>query len=137
MINLPREKVVRLFDNPDNLSKWMDGLQVFDHISGKQGQPGAKSRLVFDHRGRRLEMIETILSRNLPEEFSGTYETKGVFNKVVNYFYEAGPERTRWVAQNDFQFSGLMNLMALFMRSAFPKQTQKHMENFKLFAEKS
>jgi len=135
IINLPREKVVRLFDNPGNLKKWMEGLQNFDHISGREGYPGAKSRMVFHNDGRRLELIETIVSRNLPEELIGTYETKGIFNKVANYFYEDGPQRTRWVSENEFQFSGLMNLMILFMRSAFPKQTQRHMENFKTFAE--
>jgi hypothetical protein len=136
-INLPREKVIHLFDNPENLDKWMEGLQSVDHISGRQGYPGAKSRMVFNNEGRRLELIETILSRNLPEEFSGFYETKGIINKVANYFYEEGPERTRWVAENEFQFSGLMNLMSIFIRSAFPKQTQRHMENFKNFAENS
>jgi hypothetical protein len=135
IINLPRDKVIELFDNPENLTKWMEGLQTFDHISGDQGKPGAISRLMFDHKGRRLEMIETILSRNLPEEFTGTYQTKGVINKVVNHFYADGPTRTRWVAKNEFQFSGLMNLMAIFMRSAFPKQSQHHMEKFKAFAE--
>ena len=137
IINQPREKVIDLFDNPANHAKWMEGLQSFDHLSGRQGFPGAKSRLLFNHDGRRLELIETILIRNLPEEFSGTYETKGIINKVINYFYEDGPQRTRWVSENNFQFSGLMNLMSIFIRSAFPKQTHAQMENFKSFAENS
>lgn len=35
---------------------------------------------MFDKNGHKIEMIETITVRNLPAEFSGTYEIKGVFN---------------------------------------------------------
>ena len=46
-INKPVEKVIELFDNSDNLGKWMEGLHSFEHISGNPGQVGAKSRLKF------------------------------------------------------------------------------------------
>ena len=85
-INKPLGEVVELFDNPENLKHWMKGLQSFEHLSGTPGQPGAKSKLVFQTGSRRLEMIETVTSRNLPKEFSGTYEAGGVFNIVSNYF---------------------------------------------------
>jgi len=134
IINMPREKVIETFDNTDNLMKWMKGLQSFNHISGEPGHPGAKSRLVFDQNGRRLEMIETIDSRNLPDEFAGTYITHGLVNKVTHRFYEDGAEKTKWISENEFQFSGLMKLMIFFTRHAFPKQTQIYMENFKKFA---
>lgn len=134
-INLPRQRVTALFDDPDNLKKWQPGLQTFEPVSGEPGQPGAKSRLVYHQGGRTIEMIETVTARNLPDEFSGAYEAKGVFNRITNRFYEDGPDKTRWVAQNEFDFSGVMRLFAFFMRGAFPKQTQKDMNRFKAFAE--
>ncbi len=137
LINLPREKVIKLFDDAGNLKKWMEGLESFEHLSGEPGQPGAESQLTFDHKGHRLEMIETIRERNLPELYAGTYTTRGVINEVINHFYEDGTDRTRWVSENEFQFNGLMKLMVFFMRNAFPKQTKFHMENFKKFAEKA
>lgn len=135
VINLPRARVIELFDDPDNLSKWQPGLQSFEHISGELGQTGAQSRLVYDENGRTIEMIETISTRNLPDEFSATYEAKGVHNWVSNHFYEIEPDKTRWVMETEFKFSGMMRVMALFMRGAFPKQTRKMMDNFKQFAE--
>lgn len=134
-INLPRQRVIEIFDNPDNLSKWQSGLKSFEHFEGELGQPGAKSRLLYDEGGRKIEMVETILARNLPDEFSGTYEAKGVMNWVYNYFYEIGENQTRWVLDTEFKFSGLMVLMGIFMRGAFPKQTMKQMQEFKKFAE--
>ena len=63
-INLPRSKVIELFDNPDNMSKWQPELQSFEHISGEPGEPGAKSRLKYKMGKREVEMIETITARN-------------------------------------------------------------------------
>lgn len=85
-IDRPVDKVVELFDNPDNMDKWMQGLESFERISGKPGQVGAKSLLKFKMGKRKIEMIETITVSNLPEEFSGTYEAKGVYNIVKNRF---------------------------------------------------
>ena len=136
VIDLPRDRVIELFDNPDNLPKWQEGLQSFEHVSGEPGQPGAKSRLVYDHRGRHIEMIETITERNLPGEFSGTYETDGVWNGMKNWFVEDAPDRTRWIAESEFRCSGLkMKLMTIFLRPLFTSTTMKSLRDFKAFAE--
>lgn len=133
-INLPRERVIELFDDPTNLVKWQPGLKSFEAVSGTPGQPGAKSKLVYDMNGRVVEMIETITSRNLPNEFSGTYEAKGVWNVMQNFFYDEG-QTTRWVTETEFKFSGFMALIGLLMPGSFTKETLKSMEQFKAFAE--
>lgn len=135
-INLPRERVIELFDNPDNLKEWQPGLISFEHLSGEPGHPGARSRLVYQMGKRRIEMIETITERNLPERFSGTYETKGAYNEMVNEFSELGPDRTRWVSHVRFELSGLMKIMGWLMPSTFRKQSQSFMVMFREFAEK-
>lgn len=134
-INLPRERVIELFDSFENLKEWQEGLVSYEPISGEPGQPGAKTRLLYDMGRRRMEMIETIITRNLPDEFSGTYDASGVHNIVRNYFYDEG-DTTRWVLDTEFQFRGFMRVMAFFMPSGnFRKQTGKTMEAFKRFAE--
>ncbi len=133
-LDLPRDRVVELFDSVENLYKWQPSLQSFDHLSGDPGHPGAKSKLVYLEGKRRIEMIETITRRNLPDEFSGTYEAKGVKNIMINRFVDESG-KTRWITEQEFQFSGLMKLIAPFMRGAFPKQTQKFLNQFKDFAE--
>lgn len=135
-INLPVNRVVELFDDPKNLKEWMPGLQSFEHVSGTPGQPGAKSRLKFKMGNRDMEMVETITRRNLPEEFAGTYETKGVYNIVSNKFIPVGSNKTKYVTDNEFQFNGFMKLMGWLMPGMFKKQSQKYLEQFKTFAEK-
>lgn len=134
-INRPRQKVVELFDNPELMPKWQKGFVSMQHVSGEVGQPGAKSNLVYDMNGRKIEMVETIITRNLPDEFSATYDARGVHNVVVNRFYEDGPDKTRWVMENEFNFSGFMALIGLLMPGSFRKQTLEDINRFKTFAE--
>ena len=134
-INLPIDRVITLFDNPDNMKHWQPGLQSFEHISGTPGQVGAKSRLRYKMGNREIEMIETILKRDLPHSFDGTYEAKGVYNVISNKFIPLGPNKTKWVTETEFKFSGFMKLMGWLMPGAFKKQSQQYLDKFKAFAE--
>ena len=135
IINLPRARVIELFDSFDNLKQWQEGLISYEHISGEPGQPGATTRLLYDMGRRRMEMIETIIERNLPDEFSATYDASGVHNIVRNIFYDED-EQTRWVLDSDFQFRSYMRIVSLFIpNSSFRNQTRSSMESFKRFAE--
>lgn len=134
-INKPLDEVVQLFDEADNLDKWMEGLQSMELLSGTPGQPGAKSKLKFKMGKREIEMIETVIVRNLPDEFTCTYEAKGVFNIVKNRFVKVSETKTRYITEQEFQFRGFMYLIGFLMPGAFRKQSMKYLEDFKTFAE--
>ncbi len=134
-IDCPREEVVRLLDDTDNMPKWQPGLLRWEHLRGEPGQAGAQMKLYYEMGNRKLEMIETILKRDLPETLNAAYEASGVTNIQHNRFEPIDDQRTRWISVNEFKFKGLMRVMGLFMRSAFPKQTRRIMESFKAFAE--
>ncbi len=134
-LDLPRDRVIELFDSSENLYKWQEGLQSFDHASGEPGQPGAISNLVFQIGKRRIEMTETITERNLPDEFNGTYDCKGCHNIVKNRFIELGSDKTKWESENVFRFSGIMRFIAPLMKGVFRKQSMKYLRAFKAFAE--
>ncbi len=135
VINKPVEQVVELFDNPDNMDKWMEGLQSSETISGRAGQPGAKSKLRFKMGKRDIEMIETVTVRNLPEEYSTTYEADGVFNIVKNRFIAMPDGKTKFVNEQEFQFKGFMKIIGFLMPGAFKKQSRKYLNDFKNFVE--
>ena len=59
IINLPRKRVLELFNSTENLYKWQPGLVSFDHISGTAGEVGAKSKMLHKMGSREIEMIET------------------------------------------------------------------------------
>lgn len=136
-IDLPRERVLELFLDPESLPKWQPDLVSFEPIGGEPRQVGAKSRQVHRMGGREVEMIETITVRNHPNEFSATYEADNVWNLVENRFAEAGERKTRWTVNSDFRCSGLVGMMAFFLPGMFKRQTLLFMNRFKEFAEKS
>lgn len=137
VIDLPRDKMIALFDDVDNLPKWQRGLKSFEPLEGSPGMPGAKSRLTYQMGKREMVMIETITKRELPDAFDGTYEIEGVHNIVENRFSELGPDRTLWESHNIFQFASLpMKLMGWLMPGMFRRQSQKYAEDFKAFAER-
>ncbi len=134
-IQKPRDAVLELFDNPSNMKKWQPSLLEYRHLSGEQGQPGAKSEQVHKLGKRDVTMIETITKRNLPDELSATYEVKNCFNSVHNTFEELSATSTKWIVRTEFTFQGYMKIMAFLMPGAFKKETRKHMESFKNFVE--
>jgi hypothetical protein len=137
IIDLPRARVIELFDDPANLPKWQRGLESFEHVSGEAGKPGAKSKLVYQMGKRRMEMIETITRRDLPDAFDGTYDVDGVHNIVENRFIEQGPDQTLWESRNVFEMQGfMMKAMGFLMPGMFKKQSLKYAEDFKAFAER-
>lgn len=137
IINLPRTRVIELFDSTENMYKWQKGLKNFRVISGEPGEEGCRSEMVYEGRKGDLEMIETITKRNLPDEFHGIYQARGVYNEMYNYFSETDSGNTVWQTVSVFRFRGLMALMSPFMKAAFTNNTLLNMERFKSFAEKS
>ncbi len=135
-VDLPLKRTVELFDNPDNMKYWMPGLLSFETYEGKAGKPGAKSKLRFKMGKREMEMIETIEESNFPENFVGTYEAPGVWNRQVNRFEAIDENTTRYISESEFKFQTLsMKIFGWLMPGAFKKQSQKYLEHFKDFAE--
>jgi uncharacterized membrane protein len=136
-INKPIDEVVRLYDNVDNMKKWMEGFQDIEPIEGTPGMPGARSKLTFETGKRKIKMVETIQSKNLPEEMTCIYEAKGVYNIVISRFEKISDNETKCINEQEFRFTGLMKLFGLLMPGAFRKQSMKYLQAFKAFAEES
>jgi len=137
-INLPIKKVIELWENPDNMKEWQDGFVSLDHLSGKAGEIGAKSKISYKTGKREMELTETILAYNLPDEMSARYEHTHMVNTMTNRFESLSENQTRWQANIEYtQFNGIMpKLMAMLLPGMFKKQTQKWLNQFKTFAEK-
>ena len=137
VINRNIDDVIRLFDDPKLMMHWMEGLQSFEHVSGTPGQPGAKSKLIWQMGKRKMEMMEEVLVRNLPYEFTGMYTGMGKTKNIVrNKFESLGPNKTRYITEQEFIFAGPMKFFAPLMKGMFKKQSKKYMDSFVKFAEK-
>ena len=135
LIDLPREEVIKKMEDPSNYKHWQRGFISYKHLTGLQGKEGSRARIKFNMNGREVVMIETIIKINSPKKFYATYETKGVFNIQKNHFEKVAENRTRWITDSEFQFSGFMKLIGLFKPRIFKKQARQMMQDFKDFAE--
>lgn len=138
IIKKPRNEVVKLLDNPDNLKEWQPGFVSMKPMAGEHGKVGSKTKLNYKMGNRDVEMIETITERNLPDSLSFTFDAGPVLNIQHNRFEAVDEFTTKWVSENEFQFGNFgMKLMGWLMPGAFKKQSQLYLDKFKEFAEKN
>lgn len=136
-IDLPRQRVVELLDNPENMKHWQDGLISYEFIEGEPGKVGSKMKMRYSNGKREFDLIETITISDFPREFAGTYEATMMKNTMSNLFFERGENRTTWEAHIHYTwFKGFMiKLFVWLSPGTFKKQTQKWLDQFKAFAE--
>jgi len=134
IINIPRDKMLVLFEDMEFMKEWQDGFVSLTHLEGNKGEVGGKSLLKYNSRGKTSEIVETILEKDLPNTFNFLYEAKGVENISKNTFVDLG-DKTRWEAEHEFMFTGIMKIMSKLFKGAFVSQTTKDMNSFKLHAE--
>ena len=135
-MDVSREKVGKLFGDPDNLAKWQPGFQSIEPMDVDPEIPHKRYRLNYVNGKRKIVMIESVEVDALPDEYTAKYEAPGMEMRVKNRFEELGPEKTRWITDNEAQTSGfLMRLVGFLMPGCFKKESYKYMVNFKAFAE--
>ena len=136
-INKPINEVVDLFDDTENLKYWQDGFLSTELISGKQGTVGARSKIRIRAGKSIIVLNETILVKNLPAEMTALYEHQQMDNTICNRFTSTENNGTLWTAEINYtRLKGLFpRVMAALFPGMFKKQTQKWLDNFKLFAE--
>ncbi|MGH1433222.1 MAG: SRPBCC family protein [Lewinella sp.] len=135
-INAPLEKVVSLWSNEKYFKEWQDGFESIKLLTGTPETQGATSRIILDGQ-QRIELIETILLANLPEEKIARYEHIHMTNTQASRFEALANSRTRYTSEVEYiKFNGLMiKLMAKLFPSKFKAQSQKWMDQFKAFVE--
>ncbi len=135
-IKSSRVEVWKLFDNPENISKWQPTLLSFDPVSGVPGQPGAIAKLTFEENGRQFVLIEKVTYRDEPKRLDVVYENNFADNTVKNTFLEQGSDKTLWVVETEFKFKTLiMRILGPWMKKNFVARTQRAMERFRELAE--
>lgn len=135
-INGSIEKVVALWEDENNFKEWQDGFESIELLEGVADAVGAKSKIIFQGKNR-MELIETIISNDLPEEKVALYEHIHMTNTQATRFESLGKNKTLYISEVHYtKFSGFMiKMIAKLFPSKFKGQSQKWMNQFKIFAE--
>ncbi len=134
-INMSRDRFLEILEDPEGMKNWQPGLLSYEFLDEDRKSPGARMRLIYDMNGKRLEMIETLQERSLPDTMTFTYEAKGVWNRTVNRFELIEPDRVRWTQFNEFRCRGLMAVICFLLPGSFRRETARSLERFKTYAE--
>ena len=135
-INAPLEKVAALWSDESHFKEWQDGFESITHLEGTPNTEGAKAKIVFDDK-QRIELIETILTNNLPEKKVALYEHIHMTNTQTTRFKSLDDQTTIYTSEVEYtQFNGLMiKIIAKLFPGKFKGQSQKWMDQFKIFVE--
>ena len=136
-INAPIDKVVSLWKNEDNFKDWQDDFESIEHLEGTPNTKGTKSKIVFNGKPR-IELLETIISMDLPNEKLALYEHIHMTNTQSSRFKAIDENKTLYTSEVEYvKFNGFMiKLIAKLFPGKFKGQSQKWMEQFKVFVEK-
>ena len=137
IVDLPLEKTAELWNNEAHFSHWQDGFQSIELLSGTANTKGAKSRILLEGK-QKMELIETIISVDLPHKKVAMYEHIHMTNTQTTRFTAIDSTKTEFTSIVEYtKFNGFMiKVMAKLFPSMFKKQSQKWMNQFKEFAEK-
>ena len=133
----PRERVIELFLDPQNLAVWQPGFVSIEQIGdGGPRQVGTKSRQIHKMGRREVEVIETITAHDYPDTFSAVYESQGIWHHIENRFIDVNGQKTKWILDTDFKCTSIvLRLMTAILPGLFKKQMRSFMNSFKEFAE--
>lgn len=137
-IEAPQQIVVDFFTNTENFPKWQIGFISHEIISGKYLEKGTKSRINFKNRNNSIELTETIIINNLPNELTALYEHKHMTNTTLSRFVKLDENRTRLEYKVEMlKINGFIpKIMIWLFPGMMSKQTQRWLENFKSLIEK-
>ena len=133
-INASLKAVTDLYSNHDLLPKWQGGLIRVETLPLKNGLPNYS--LTYQTGRRKFKITETIIRNELPRHYDVQYKLKGLIQIMKNSFSATDGNSTKWNSEVEFQFRGLMSLIARFMKTGFEQQTLAVMQSFKRFVEK-
>ena len=85
--------------------------------------------------GQSIKMTETILKKNLPDEWHGKYTSKGIESIQKNYFEELNENQTKWSCYSEFKFSGFMKLISKLAPDIFKNRSKQVQQDFKAYIE--
>lgn len=134
-IEKPIKHVVALFSDPSNTIKWLEGLKSTTLISGNLGEPGSKSKVIFETPAGRMQLMETIISKNLPDEYVIRYEGDGYVGYTKHQFIKVDKTLTKFISSQDVELQGALKFVGGLISGTIKKQLERSTVCFKNFAE--
>lgn len=138
-INVPINRFTDLYVDKNNYEAWKKDFIRYEPVSGLPEEVGAITKLIF----KRVTLMETITSKNLPSEISEKYEHKrgdktALFHKTSNRFSEQRENKT--LLETEMVITKVIGffprIIMTLMAGAGKKYALDQLKKFKAFAER-
>ncbi len=134
IIKKPLSEFIEKMENLENMKHWQKGFDRYETIEGTPGEKGTKMKMYYSKP--KMELVETIIKREMPHEFHASYDTNGMQMINHNYFTATDDGHTKWVSETEavttnFFYKALMFLVP----GMFKKNSVKLMKALKAFVE--
>jgi len=134
-IGVPVHRAAELFGNADNTPKWMNGLRSVELLNGELGEPGSRSKVVVVNGFTTLKMVETVLEKDLPEQYVLTYESDTFNSRSTNRFFHVDERTSRFVMEQHIEFKGALKMAGFLAKNGIKGHMMKNAQSFRRFAE--
>ena len=132
IIHKPVNEVWEYFTDPQNLKKWMGGLESVQPIKGEPGEEGSVSKHIVKERGQTIEMEVTIIDKNPPEKLSLELNHKDFKVKVVNLLEPVNDNSTTFITAADVKIKSFAyKLMVPVIKNELQKKQDEDLKRLK------
>lgn len=134
-ISAPIEKVWQSSMNPEYVTQWLTNCEGIEHLSGRPGTVGSKSKLTFWERGKKVEMQEEIVKVKVNKEFALKIVDPWVlsYNKL-SFRYEDGVTVVNQQAKCHPK-TIFMKMLMPFIKRSLQKRINNDLANLKKLLE--
>ena len=134
-IDRPLKDVYAAFANPENMPRWLHGLQRTEQIKGKPGQVGSQMRMIYLERGKTVELIETITAHEPMKYMKGVLTGPGIESAIHMEYVDRG-DKTTVISRSEWQSKGIMMaIMKPFIKNQVRKRQGGDLQRFKKLME--
>lgn len=132
IIERPIAHTWKVFTDPDNTGKWLEGFKSIETIEGEPMTVGSKFRIVFLQDGEEFEMLETMTAIDENERFAFDLETEVHTGSVDIRFSELDSMQTEITAVTVSEGKNLfMKSMFVLMKGYFQSMSDQQYAKLK------
>ncbi|MGG8496572.1 SRPBCC family protein [Tenacibaculum sp. TC6] len=136
-IDKPVEEVFSLFNNDENLPKWIPEIKSVKSIQKQEGVVGSTYAVAVESQGQEIILEEKIMAyepnKNIKLFFKG-----GGMLKTDDYHFESENQKTTITLITQCKSSSfILGCMLPYVKGKLAAQDQQYLTNFKQFAEKN
>ena len=130
-VNKPVDKAWAIFDNEENMAKWMKGFKSIEPISGEPNQPGSTFKLITSEGGKDVTITEEVVKYVKHEEYAFKFYNDEV-SGTASIEFSPLKDGTSITAKHMITGKGLfLKAVMPFFKSSMKSQGQDNYNNLK------